>query len=37
MLDMMGPWTTYRAENRRAEEALSNETLERLRSLGYIR
>ena len=37
MLDMMGQWTTYRAANRPAEEALSNETLERLRSLGYIR
>ena len=36
MLEMMGEWTTYRAENRPAEEVLSTEALERLRSLGYI-
>ncbi len=37
MLEAMGPWTTYRAANRPAEQALSNEALERLRSLGYLR
>ena len=37
MLEAMGPWTTYRAENRAGEETLSPEVLERLRSLGYVR
>ena len=37
MLEAMGPWATYRAANRPAEQALSDEAVERLRSLGYIR
>lgn len=37
MLESMGPWTSYRAENRGPGESLSPEALERLRALGYIR
>ena len=37
MLDLLGPHSTYRAAVRSKKENLSNEGMDRLRSLGYIR